>query len=136
MKKIAIAVMMLVFFSAVRSQVMQQKAIWATIKVPQLKCWQCKDYLEKYLIREKGPTGDAGIITWSMNLNLATLRVQYVPDRISLDYIRTALNNAGFDADTTLAENESYKMVPPACKRAADGGGPQKGKPCNLPPEQ
>jgi hypothetical protein len=44
------------------------------------------------------------------------------------------LNNAGFDADDSKAEESAYKKLPPICKRAADGGGPQKGKPCHMQP--
>ena len=40
------------------------------------------------------------------------MRIQYVPDRMPLSYIRTAINNAGFDADSTKAEPDSYKMLP------------------------
>jgi hypothetical protein len=57
-----------------------------------------------------------------------------MPDRVTPDEIRTAMNNAGFDADTTKAEPDVYKVLPPICKRPEDGGGPQKGKPCHIPP--
>ena len=43
--------------------------------------------------------------------------------------------NAGFDADEIKATEESYKLLPPNCKRAADGGGPKKGKPCHIEPQ-
>lgn len=135
MKKVLISIFLFAWASSAKSQVMQQKAQWATISVPQLKCWTCKEKLEQYLLREKGPNGDAGIVKWTIAMNTGTLKIQYVPDRITLDYIRVAINNAGFDADSTKAEPESYKMLPPLCKRSTDGGGPQKGKPCNLPPD-
>jgi periplasmic mercuric ion binding protein len=122
--------------SYTQAQVMQQKAQWATINVPQLKCWVCKERLEQYLLKEKGPSGDAGIIKWTINMNAGTMRIQYVPERMTLNYIRVAINNAGFDADTTKATEDAYKILPPVCKRKEDGGGPQKGKPCNIPPEQ
>lgn len=135
MKKILTLLTLIVISYSVEAQVMQAKAQWANISMPQMKCWECKDRLEKYLFREKGPNDDAGIIRWTVNLNTGILRIQYVPDRITLDYIRTALANAGFDADTVKANEDSYKMLPPICKRAEEGGGPQKGKPCKLPPE-
>jgi len=135
MKKFLTAVVLLFFTLNGQSQVMQQKAVWATISVPQMKCWTCKERLDNYLLKEKGPEGDAGILKWTINMNAATIRIQYVPDRINLDYIRTAINNAGFDADSAKAEPDSYKMLPPICKRKEDGGGPQKGKPCNIPPD-
>jgi mercuric ion binding protein len=135
MKKFLTAIVLFAFAQNAQSQVMQQKAVWATISVPQMKCWTCRERLDNYLLKEKGPEGDAGILKWTINMNSATIRIQYVPDRINLDYIRTAINNAGFDADSTKAEPDSYKMLPPICKRKEDGGGPQKGKPCNIPPE-
>lgn len=129
-----LTIVLVLVVSGTRAQVMQQKAVWATISVPQMKCWTCKEKLENYLLKEKGPNNDAGIVRWTINMNAATIRIQYVPDRITLDYIRTAINNAGFDADSTKAEPDSYNLLPPLCKRKEDGGGPQKGKPCNIPP--
>ncbi|BAV06526.1 Copper chaperone CopZ [Filimonas lacunae] len=114
----------------------EKKAEWITLKVPQLKCWECKDRLEKYLAREKGPNDDAGILRWQIVMSAGTIRIQYAPSRITPDYIKTAINNAGFDADETKATEDSYKTLPPVCKRAEEGGGPQKGKPCSVPPVQ
>jgi len=114
------------------AQVMQSKAQWATIKVPQLKCWECQQRLEQYLIREKGPGTDAGIIQWKMDLRNAIVKIQFLPDRIPLTYIRTAIANAGFDADTVTAEPDSYKLLPPPCRKKENGGGPFKY--CELAP--
>jgi copper chaperone CopZ len=111
-----------------------QKATWLTLKVPQLKCWECKDRLEKYLFREKGPNNDSGIIKWQIVMAAGTIRIQYEPSLIDAGYIKTAINNAGFDADDSKATEDAYKKLPPVCKRAEEGGGPQKGKPCNVPP--
>ncbi|MGI8950341.1 MAG: hypothetical protein ACR2FN_02035 [Chitinophagaceae bacterium] len=133
------AISILIFFFSlynVNAQVMQAKPQWSTISVPQLKCWECKTRLEDFLSREKGPNGDAGIIRWIISMPSATLRIQYFPDRITLDYLRTEIANAGFDADTVKAETDAYKALPPICKRKEDGGGPQKGKPCNIPPDE
>ncbi len=121
------------FTSALQAQVMQAKPVWATISIPQLKCWECKERLEQYLLREKGPGEDAGIIKWTVYMTSATLRIQYIPDRITLDYLRVSIANAGFDADTVKAEAESYKRLPNVCKKKEDGGGPVKG--CTLAPE-
>lgn len=135
MKKIILAVLLIGSVKMTSAQVMQAKAQWTTLSVPQLKCWECKDRLEKYLTREKGPTDDAGIMKWNINMTSGTIRIQYVPDRINVDAIKTAINNAGFDADSTKATPDSYAKLPPICKRAAEGGGQQKGAaPCKLPP--
>ncbi len=135
MKKITIVLCFYMLALQAQSQVMQQKPVWATISIPQLKCWVCKEKLENFLLTEKGPNDDAGIMKWTISLGAATLRIQYVPDRMTLDYIRVAINNAGFDADSTKATPEAYNALPPLCKRKEDGGGPQKGKPCNIDPK-
>lgn len=136
MKKIIFIAVLFCAAASTNAQVMATKAVWATLTIPQLKCWECKDKLEKYLLREQGGNGDAGILRWTINMTAGTMRMQYASDRITLDYIRTAIANAGFDVDTVKAEEDSYKILPPICKRAAEGGGQKKGAPpCKLPPE-
>lgn len=137
MKKLLFAILIFAYAKGANAQVMAQKAVWATIAVPQVKCWECKDRLEKYLQREKGPTDDAGILKWTINMTSGTVRIQYAPDRINLQTITTAINNAGFDADATKATPDSYTKLPPICKRTEEGGGQQKGAPpCKLPPNE
>ena len=137
MKKIIFIMLLIFAASKLPAQVMQAKAVWATLSVPQLKCWECKERLDEYLLTEKGPNGDAGIIQWKITFSTATIRIQYVPDRITLDYIKTAIANAGFDVDTVKADDEAYKKLPPICKRSVDGGGQKKGDPpCSLPPNE
>lgn len=106
---------------------------WATIKTPNLRCWECKKRLEDYMAREVAQT-ESGIMKMQINLLSGTTRVQFRPDRVSLNYIQTAFANAGFDADEIKAAEESYKRLPTVCKRAEEGGGPQKGKPCHMQP--
>lgn len=134
MKKLFIAIAVLFISNAVQSQVMAAKKEWITIKSANLKCWECKERLEKYLISENESTMESGIVQRKYNLLSGEIRIQYYPDRVTPDVIRTVLNNAGYDADSTKAEPEAYKKLPPICKRAEDGGGPQKGKPCHLQP--
>lgn len=137
MKKILFSFLFLSILFVAQSQIMQAKPLWATLSIPQLKCWECKDRLEQMLLTEKGPGGDAGILQWKLVLTNATMRIQYVPDRITLAYIKTAIANEGFDVDSVQAVPESYKMLPPTCKRKIDGGGQKKGEPsCTLSPEE
>jgi len=126
----------LFFFSflSLKAQVMPTRAQWITIKSDNLKCWECKERLEKYLISENESTLDNGILQRRYNLISGEIRIQYSSDRVQPDMIRTVINNAGFDADNQKAEEDAYKLLPPICKRAEDGGGPQKGKPCHLEP--
>ncbi len=132
MKKLvllAIAIIGIASFSF--SQTRKQE--WATIKTPNVRCWECKQRLEDYMAREISQT-QSGITKMQINLLSGTTRVQYWTDRVSLNYIQTAFANAGFDADSIKANEDSYKKLPPACKRIEEGGGPKKGKPCHQQP--
>ncbi len=132
MKRILLGLgLMFVCSTAVNAQ--QVGPQWVTIKSANLKCWECRDRLDKYLLKEKGLT-ESGIVQWKTNLLQGEIRIQYLPDHTTPDGLRITLNNAGFDADSEKAEPEAYKKLPPICKRAEDGGGPQKNKPCHVAP--
>ena len=115
---------------------MAAKPEWVTIKTPNLHCWECKERLERWLIVENKANMQSGLIQWKFNLLNGEIRFQYYPDRVSLDEIRYSLNNAGFDADNEKAEETAYNKLPPICKRNEEGGGPQKGKPCHIEPQE
>ena len=134
MKKILISIVFITVF-VFGAIAQQRKPEWATIKTSNLRCWTCKQRLEDYMAREISQT-ESGIIKMQINMLSGTTRVQYWPDRVNLNYIQTAFANAGFDADDIKAEADAYKRLPPACKRVEDGGGPKKGKPCHLQPEE
>ena len=119
MKKIIILATLL--FSFYNGIAQSAKAEWVLLKSNNLKCWACKDVLDKYLTKEKENT-DGGIVQWKINLLQGELRVQFLPDRTSADEVRVAVNNAGFDTDIDKALDEAYKKLPPSCKRAAEGG--------------
>ena len=110
------------------------KQQWVTIKSANLKCWECKERLEKYLAVENKANMESGMIQWKINLLQGEIKVQFWPDRTDEGTIRTAMNNAGFDADDEKAFPDSYSKLPPICKRAGDGGGPQPRKPCHIQP--
>lgn len=138
MKKIfaLLTVFTVAFTLNTMAQVMSQKAVWVTIKCDQLRCYQCKPIVENALIRENYANFEKGIIEWKINLLSGEIRIKYYPDRVSEDDLRLCLNNAGFDADTTTAEASAYKKLPTSCLRSKEGGGPQKGKPCHIDPNQ
>lgn len=133
-KKFLLAAIIFCLAYSVHAQVMPGRAEWITIKSANLKCWECKERLEKYLVSENESTMESGMLQRRYNLILGEIRIQYSPDRVKPDVIRTVINNAGFDADNEKADDEAYKKLPPICKRAEDGGGPQKGKPCHMQP--
>ena len=131
MKKIIVALLVLISVNDASAQ--SAKAEWVVLKSNNLKCWECKDVLDKYLTKEKDNT-DGGIVQWKINLLQGEVRIQYLPDRTSADEVRAAVNNAGFDTDKEKALDEAYKKLPPSCKRADEGGGPQLRKPCHVKP--
>ena len=131
MKKIFVAVLFLIVAQTASAQ--SAKAEWVILKSNNLKCWECKDVLDKYLTKEKENT-EGGIVQWKINLLQGEVRIQFLPDRTSADEVRVAVNNAGFDTDKEKALDEAYKKLPPSCKRAEEGGGPQLRKPCHVKP--
>ncbi len=131
MKKIFVAVLFLIVAHTASAQ--SAKAEWVILKSNNLKCWECKDVLDKYLSKEKENT-EGGIVQWKINLLQGEVRIQFLPDRTSADEVRAAVNNAGFDTDKEKALDEAYKKLPPSCKRAEEGGGPQLRKPCHVKP--
>jgi len=134
MKKLLFLFAFVLGMYVANAQVMSAKAQWVTFKSANLRCWECKDRLDKYLKTENNASFENGIVTWKINLLQGEIKLQYYPDRVTADDIKTAINNAGFDTDDAKAEEEAYKKLPPACKRAEDGGGPKKGAPCHIQP--
>lgn len=133
MKK-TIGLLILLLSISLGTQAQQPKFQWITIKSANLRCWECKESLDRYLIVANKAQMESGLMQWRINLLQGEIRLQYLPDRTSPELIRATLNNAGFDADAEKAEPEAYKMLPASCKRAEDGGGPQKGRPCHVKP--
>ena len=54
------------------------------------------------------------------------LKVAYLWDRTTIENIKTAIANVGYDAGDVTADPEAYKKLPTCCKKPEDGGGPQK----------
>jgi hypothetical protein len=131
MKKIIVFASLIISCYLVNAQ--SAKTEWVVLKSNNLKCWECKDVLDKYLTKEKENT-EGGIVQWKINLLQGEVRIQFLPDRTSADEVRVSVNNAGFDTDNDKALDEAYKNLPPSCKRAAEGGGPQLRKPCHVKP--
>jgi hypothetical protein len=134
--KAILLVMIITISQNANSQVMAQKPEWIAIKSANLRCWICKERLESYVDKESKMNFESGIAQMKFNLFSSEIKIQYYPDRISPEDVRIIINNAGFDADAEKATETSYKKLPSLCKRNEDGGGPTKGKPCHLPPNE
>ena len=106
----------------------QTKALQtAKIKAPNVLCEDCKKRLSTYLDRYDG------IQYLNINYRKGEIQVKYLTDRINIEEIKTAIANAGYDADDVPANEESYKRLPKTCKKAEDGGGHPKPKPSAAP---
>src|SRR5262245_34136354 len=94
----------------------------AKIKTPNALCEDCKVRIESYLRRYDG-------ITYvNVNFRKGETAVKYLTDRIDIEQIKTAISNAGYDADDVAANPDAYKRLPKTCKKYEDGGGHPKPK--------
>src|SRR5688572_15442690 len=88
----------------------------AKIKTPTVGCEECKTRIETYLDRYDG-------VTYVMvNWRRKETTVKYLTERINIEEIKTAIANAGYDADDVTANEDSYKRLPKICKKPEDGG--------------
>ncbi|RYY55917.1 MAG: copper chaperone [Chitinophagaceae bacterium] len=94
----------------------------AKIKTPNVLCEECKKRLTTYLDRYDG------IQSTVVNYRKGEMTVKYWTDRINIEEIKTAIANAGYDADDIPAEEGAYKRLPKTCKKAEDGGDHPKPK--------
>lgn len=95
------------------------------IKTPNALCEACKNRIETYLKRYDG------ITLINVNYRKGETQVKYLTDRINIEEIKTAIANAGYDADDIPATEDAYARLPRTCKKFEDGGGHPKPK---VPP--
>lgn len=110
------------FFMITRAQqpVRKGSTETVTISVPTVQCEECKDRIEKYLSREDGVT------MVKVDYKKKTCKVTYLWDRTTVENIKTAIANTGYDAGDVTADAEAYKKLPTCCKKTEDGGGHEK----------
>lgn len=89
----------------------------ARISTPTVQCDMCKNKIETYLKRYDG------IASVVVNVKKKETVVKYSTDRINIEEVKTAIANAGYDADDVTANPDSYKALPQCCKKPEDGGG-------------
>lgn len=83
------------------------------IKTPTVQCEMCKEKIENYLKREPG------ISLVKVDYKKKTTTVTYLTDRNNIEQIKTAIANAGYDADDVAADEDAYKRLPKCCKKPA-----------------
>ena len=74
-------------------------------------CDMCKETIEKQLAFTKGVT--------AAELNVATgiVTVSFKTNRTTIEEIRTSINEVGYDADESPAEQEAYDKLHHCCKK-------------------
>jgi len=120
MKKIGFLLLAtLVFTTAALAQVKKGNQT-VVIKTPTVQCETCKEKIERVLLREPG------VQKSTVDFKKKTTKVTFVSERTNIENIKTAIANAGYDADDITANEEAYKKLPPCCKKPEDGGGMKK----------
>jgi periplasmic mercuric ion binding protein len=90
----------------------------AVIKTPTVQCDMCKDKIEKYLFKQYG------IGSVKVDIKKKTTTVTWFTDRTNLETIKTAIANAGYDADDVAADETAYKRLPKCCKKPEETPAP------------
>ena len=90
----------------------QQKAVQkVVIKTPTVQCEMCKERIEKYLSREPG------VSAVKVDYKKKTTAVTFLADRNNIEQLKTAIANAGYDADDVAADEAAYNKLPKCCKK-------------------
>jgi periplasmic mercuric ion binding protein len=82
----------------------------AFIKVPGLHCDLDKDRIERSLFKMYG----IGVV--KADVKKKTVTATWLTDRTNLESVKTAIANAGYDADDVTAEENAQKRLPVGCK--------------------
>jgi len=90
----------------------QQKTVQkVVIKTPTVQCEMCKDKIEKYVTREPG------VSAVKVDYKKKTTTVTFLTDRNNIEQLKTAIANAGYDADDVTADEAAYNKLPKCCKK-------------------
>ena len=88
-----------------------------TIQTPTVQCESCKKRIEDYLKREDG------VSKATVDFKKHVTKVTFFSERTNVENVKTAIANAGYDADDVKADEAAYKKLPKCCQKTADGGG-------------
>ena len=112
MKTVTLTLLSLIGLVSVSfAQKASQKVV---IKTPTVQCEMCKDKIEKYLTREPG------VSAVKVDYKKKTTTITYLTDRNNIEQLKTAIANAGYDADDVTADEDAYKKLPKCCKKPAE----------------
>ena len=108
-----ILIMLLALIGMNQSITAQKTTDKAVISTPTIQCEMCKDRIERVLLREYG------VSAAKVDVKKKTTTVTWIKDRTNIENIKTAIANAGYDADDITAEETAYKRLPKCCKKPA-----------------
>lgn len=117
MRIIKLVMVMLLAVVGTMAQSKKGTLVTAKINTPTVQCDQCKQRIEKYMLREDG------IASTKVDYKKHVTTVKFYSDRTNIENVKTAIANAGYDADDVTANPESYSRLPTCCKKPEDGGG-------------
>jgi len=83
----------------------------AKINTPTVQCELCKKRIEEVLKRYDG------VLSVNVNYRKKETTVKYLTDRTNEEIIKTAIANAGYDANEIAATPEVYESLPKCCKK-------------------
>ena len=92
----------------------QQKPVTVKINTPTVQCEKCKKRIEDYMKVEEG------VLKTVVDFKQKRTTVTYLLDRTNLENIKTAIANAGYDAEDIKADKDVYNKLPTCCKKPAD----------------
>ncbi|WPQ62097.1 heavy-metal-associated domain-containing protein [Chitinophaga sancti] len=120
--RLVMVLMLGCFGMTAMAQVKKGTLVTAKIATPTVRCEQCKNRIERYL------SGEEGVQSSKVDFKKGETTVKFYSDRTNIENVKTAIANAGYDADNVTANEESYKKLPTCCKKPEDGGTPDKKK--------
>lgn len=89
----------------------QKKPVTVRVSTPTVQCEMCKKTIEEYLKYEEGVTNI--VVDYKQKI----AKVTYLVDRTNLENIKTAIANAGYDAEDVKADPDAYNKLPKCCKK-------------------
>ena len=113
MKSFSLSFLVIFCFTAVsfaQYQQTQKVAGKVVIKTPGVLCDKCKDKVEFFISHTEGVTSA------KVNIKQKTTTVTWLNDRTTLENIKVAIANIGYDADDIEAEEYAFKRLPKECK--------------------
>jgi periplasmic mercuric ion binding protein len=106
--------LMAILFIGLPASAQKKVAGKSIIKTPGITCETCKDRVERSLFKMYGITS----VKADFKKHITT--VTWLTDRTNIEEIKTAIANAGYDADDVTAEEDAYKRLPTGCKKVAE----------------